>query len=276
MLDTSYEILTMFFRDHLPFTPTAGQIDQFQSDLRVVSPNLMYAALLEVKKGTLGNVLVYQPNDWRPAIFSVYNRKVAEHFQLFPIFHSFETAIRSTVAVELEKHYGHRRWWEGISKALRAGKPAKSIKQVGSVPISARAAFQIERMIYAIDGELLQNAIVPNLKNGYEFLEHSDLGHLGPLITEHWSVFAPLFSVPKPPLTIADFRAKFNRVKDARNDVYHHKSVARVANVVSTAEELLDRLNFSLKFVYEKVCASQPVQPAFKIAIEQRHNTWQS
>jgi hypothetical protein len=60
-------------------------------------------------------------HEWQPAIFRVYNRKVAEHAQLFPIFHTFETAFRSTIAVTLEEHYRHARWWRPIYKRLRRG-----------------------------------------------------------------------------------------------------------------------------------------------------------
>src|ERR1043165_8217886 len=107
MPDISYEILSRLFRDHLPFLPTPRQIAAFQADLKLVSPLLMEAALIEVRAGTQGYLLVYRPDEWRAAIFRVYNRKVAEHAQLFPIFHSFETAFRSTLAVVLEKHYQH-------------------------------------------------------------------------------------------------------------------------------------------------------------------------
>jgi hypothetical protein len=105
MPDISYEFLTKFFTDYLPFSPTPSQIEDFQADLTLVSPHLLEASLIEVKAGTKGYLLIYRPNDWRPAIFTVYNRKVAEHAQLFPIFHSFENALRSTVAVVLEQHY---------------------------------------------------------------------------------------------------------------------------------------------------------------------------
>jgi hypothetical protein len=52
MPDISYEILTRFFQNHLPFLPTARQVTDFQADLRVVSPFLMEASLIEVKAGT--------------------------------------------------------------------------------------------------------------------------------------------------------------------------------------------------------------------------------
>jgi hypothetical protein len=99
--DISYEFLTKFFTRYLPFTPTESQISDFQADLALVSPFLMEASLVEVTSGTLGHVLVYRPNEWRSAIFQVYHRKVAEHARLFPIFHSFETAFRSTIAIAL-------------------------------------------------------------------------------------------------------------------------------------------------------------------------------
>jgi hypothetical protein len=58
MPDISYEILTKFFRDHLPFLPTPGQVADFQADLCLVSPILMEAALIEVRAGTQGYLLV--------------------------------------------------------------------------------------------------------------------------------------------------------------------------------------------------------------------------
>jgi hypothetical protein len=270
---TATEFLTRFFVEDLSFTPTARQIDLFQSDLSLVSPFLMGAALKEVKAGTLGYVLVYRPNEWRAAILSVYNRKVAEHAQLFPVFHTFETAFRSTVAVALEEHYRHPRWWRGIYDQLRRGQP-NTVTQVGGVPLRRDAALLIERIIYAIDGDDLSKRAVDSCQNGYQFTEHCDLIHMRRLIEEHWATFSPRFVRGTMRLTINDFRAKFERVRNARNDVYHHKSVARLANVVATAEDLLDYLNCSLGFVYNKIKGASATPPTFTITVQPRHNTW--
>jgi hypothetical protein len=103
MLDACHRHLTDFFANYLPFTPTSRDIELFETDLRLVSPFIMKAALKEVASGV---ALRYRPiSEWRKAIFKVYNRKVSEDAQLFPVFHSFETAFRSTVAVELEAFY---------------------------------------------------------------------------------------------------------------------------------------------------------------------------
>src|SRR5258708_33937554 len=107
----------------------------------------MEASLIEVRAGTLGYVLVYRPSEWRAAIFKVYNRKVAEHAQLFPIFHSFETAFRSTAAVALERHYRHPRWWGGGFEAVRKGQPAKRVTRGGGAPMRKKTGVTIGRII---------------------------------------------------------------------------------------------------------------------------------
>ncbi len=271
---TATEFLTRFFVEDLPFTPTARQIDVFLSDLGLVSPYLMAGALKEVRAGIVGSILVYRPNDWRPLIFQIYNRKVAEHTQLYPIFHTFETAFRSTVAVTMEDHYCHSRWWRGIYQQLRNGNPATSITQIGGVAISKDAAHRIGQIIIAIDGDQFQRNIVGGLNNGYQFVEYCDLAHIRHLIEEHWRVFSPRFMRRGKKLTMDDFKGKFERIREARNDVYHHKAVARLANVVATAEELLDYLNCSLGFVYRKITAVTPTVLQFALPIEPRHNTW--
>lgn len=274
MPDTSYEFLTEFFTNYLPFTPTAGQVDLFKRDLSLVSPFLMVDSLREVQAGVVGNVLVYRPNEWRPAIFTIYNRKVAEHAQLFPVFHSFETAFRSTVAVALEQHYGHAKWWRGVLATLRAGQPPKTVKQVGGTLLTRDAADLIGKIIESIDGANLQRNIVGGLNNGFQFLECCDLSHIGFLIEKHWAIFSPRFTRGTQPLPIKEFIAKFNRVKDARNDVYHHKSVARMADVVKTAEDLLDYLDFSLSFVTDKIENATPTGLTFHIVPAERHRIW--
>jgi hypothetical protein len=273
MPDTIYEFLIRFFVHYLPFTPTAGQVDDFKKDLSLVSPYLMEAALVEVKNGTLGKKLS-QGKDWRPAIFQVYNRKVAEHAQLFPIFHSFETAFRSTVAATLEDYYAEKIWWEPINKQIRAKNRPGAIKKIGQQKITTDTANAIAQLIFAIDGPELKRNTVGSFINGFQFLECCDLAHVARLIEEHWTIFGPMFVRNKNKLSLTHFKTKFRTVREARNDVYHHKSVARMTGVISNAEDLLDYLGFSLRFVFDKVMDTAPQEPRFLIAIEKRHRTW--
>lgn len=273
MPDTSYEFLTEFFRNYLPFTPTPPQVDDFQKDLALVSPYLMEAALVEIKEGKLGK----KPEcaaDWRPMVFQVYNRKVAEHAQLFGLFHTFETAFRSTVAVTLEQHYQHARWWRKIYDELRLGHKARTVKQIGTKTVSSDTAHSIGEIIFAIDGDRFQRNQVGDFVNGFQFVEACELGHIARLIEDHWDVFSPRFVRGRNRLSLAHFKIKFKAVREARNDVYHHKSVARMKDVVNHAEDLLDYLDFSLNFVCTKISGVSPTKLKFSFAIEPRHRSW--
>ncbi|UPK35485.1 hypothetical protein IVB18_47360 [Bradyrhizobium sp. 186] len=274
MADSSYEFLIHFFENYLPFTPTPGQVDDFKKDLSLVSPYLMEASLVEVKNGALGKTLS-QGKDWRPAIFQVYNRKVAEHAQLFPVFHSFETAFRSTVAVALEEYYQIPQWWDIIYKRLRAAGDARTITQINGKKIATDASHSIGEIIFAIDGQRFQRCLVSGFSNGFQFLECCELSHVARLIEDHWFLFAPKFTRKKNKLSLVHFKAKFKVVREARNDVYHRKSVARMTGVVSHAEDLLDYLGFSLNFVCSKVADSVPQELRFAIKIRADHRIWQ-
>lgn len=267
-----HRFLVEFFQNHLPFTPTPSQVALFEADLAVVSPYIMEAALKEV---AAGKALLNRPfKEWRQAIFGVYHRKVSEHAQLFPVFHSFETAFRSLVAVELEAFYQRPDWWMPVHQALRSGNSAKTITWIGRKSISKDTAHLIGQIIYAIEGDRLQRPIVAGLANGYLFAERCDLSHVGQLIIEHWSVFVPKFTRGTRRLSQNDFKAKFNRVRDARNDIYHHKSLARMTSVVDAAEDLLDYLNLSLDFVVAQIEGSSPTPLSFALPVQPRHNCW--
>jgi hypothetical protein len=128
MPTASHRVLLDFFQNHLPFTPTPGQIDQFERDLALVSPNLMRAALKEAHAGRAVQQGSFAQR--RAAIFRIYYRKVAEHAQLFPIFHTFETAFRSTVAVELE----------ALMPRLAGGRQSSQPCDVATMPAPSRTS----------------------------------------------------------------------------------------------------------------------------------------
>ena len=263
MPTASQRVLLDFFSNDLHFTPTPGQIDRFERDLHLVSPYLMSAALKEAaaNRGLVGRRF----DEQRATILGIYYRKVAEHAQLFPIFHSFETAFRSTVAVELETHYGRPAWWMPVRTALMRGDAARSVTHIHGVRIASDAAHLIGRIIYAIEGERFQKPQLNAVVDGYAFAELCDLSHIGDLVTNHWSVFSPRYFQPPRPVTLNEFHSKFRIVRDARNDIYHHKSVARMRNVVISAEQLLERLGYSLALGYAKITGARLSHPVFRI-----------
>jgi hypothetical protein len=172
---TSQEFLVKFFKKYLPFTPVTEQVEVFKADLSLVSPYLMEAALVEIKEGIQGKK-PESATDWRPAVFKIYNRKIAEHAQLFGLFHSFETAFRSTVAVTLEQYFQEKRWWRPVYDAMKANRRIRTVRRIGTVTISGNKANTIAEIIRAVDGDQLQRDLVGHFGNGYQLLEECDLG----------------------------------------------------------------------------------------------------
>jgi hypothetical protein len=238
----------------------------------LVSPDLMKGALKEISANRAMEGRHVQ--ECREIIFGVYNRKVAGHTQLFPIFHSFETAFRSTVSVQLEQYYRQPKWWEDVYQALRQGRKATTVTQIGKHRLPKDTAHLIGEVIVYLDGSDPKRNIVRTLTDGYAITEQCKLSHIERLIVEHWSLFETKFKRGTKKLTCKDFRYKFSRIRNARNKVYHHQSFSRMTQIVHTAEELLDYLNFSLKFVYQKVTSSSVPAPRFTLSIEPRHHTW--
>jgi hypothetical protein len=271
MSDACNRYLTDFFTNYLPFTPTSRDVEMLKRDLQLVSPFIMRAALKEVK-ATQPALRCRPISDWREAIFRVYNRKVAEHAQLFPVFHSFETAFRSTVAVDLEDFYKQNDWWTPVKNDLVATDAPRSQIHIHGRQISSDITFLITKII--TDIELKSKIDVRALADGYEFLEYCSLNHVKDLILNHWHIFGGRFRRGKLLMSQKDFSARFYRVINARNEIYHHKSVAGLKHVVSTAEELLDNLNYSLGFATHKIASSTPKALTFNISVGKRHNTW--
>ncbi|WP_207184161.1 hypothetical protein [Methylobacterium indicum] len=239
--------------NHLHFTPTRADTDRFEADLSVVSPSLMKASLKELSNGTR---MPAGGKGWRTAMYEVYNRKVAEHAQLFPVFHCFETAFRSYTAVNLEDFYGIRQWWSQSYREITTGSPVVTIGVIKSVPSLYKRSIKITTE------NLMNNYDVMSFSDGYEFLENADLYDVQRLIIEHWPIFKKNFKIRGQPISSNVFRDKFNIIRTARNSVYHHKSFGGMKQVYEYSDELLRCINFPLSSVHKRIanipCADPP------------------
>ena len=263
---STFNYISDFFQNHLHFTPTAAQIETFERDIALVSPKLLAASLHELSatKKLVGQA----PDKQRALIFDVYNRKVAEHASLFPILHTFEVAFRSTTAVTLEDHYGIMDWWMPVRRwVVDEGRPIQSLQFIGNQSSIANDTLDT---IHQVTKKIAENTAISSLTDGFMFVECCTMTQMRDLITNHWPVFSMKFPTS---LTKDAFQKKFDAVNRARNDIYHHKSVARTTKVVEVAEELLDYLDCSLSFIYGKISKAKVSAPPFKRKMESRHRT---
>lgn len=245
-MSASYLSLVARFQRDLHFNPDSIQVDGFKRGLMKVHQGLMEHALTEVAGAR--TMLSRPASSGRAIVLAVYGRKVAEQGKLFPVFHTFESAFRSTLARWMHAHYRVARWWQDVYVAISQGKDATTVKQISGVALSGGAARAIAGMIKRIDGDDLSRSVMPSLSTGDEVLREAVLFDVGNLILSHWTHFQPRFSfVPSHPrLTRADFENTFKKVREARNDVYHHKSVSHRPDIVAAAEFLLDFIDVHL------------------------------
>jgi hypothetical protein len=110
------------------------------------------------------------------------------------MFHCFETAFRSTVAVTLEDHYKIPRWWEP-SKTQHRGGPAAS--KVGVVQdVSKPRLRSILLLVEALTEKAKLDVMA--FQDGYELLENSTLGQIRRLLDAHWVLFKDRFIIKSP------------------------------------------------------------------------------
>jgi len=150
--------------DALPQRPDQAVIDRLRTDLSVVSSQLLSGAIQEIA-ATAKKKLPEEPaeGDIRDAIYRIYNRKVAEHAQMFPMFHTVETALRASLAVELETHYGIQGWWNPVLKGLMSSAwDPRSVTRIGNVDINREIPYRMGRILQSlIDKKVAVDKQVP-------------------------------------------------------------------------------------------------------------------
>jgi hypothetical protein len=84
-------------------------------------------------------------------------------------------------------------------------------------------------------------------------------GKLEKLMFEHWTDFSktlPSKLANGNPLNKEVFKGMFRRVREARNDCYHHKEVAKRNEIVSNAEQLLVLIGVHLETACDMISMS--------------------
>lgn len=270
-----HRYLKEIFTNHLHFTPTPGLIASFERDLACANPSLMKASLLEVKDA--GKLKGVRDAEVRGVIFSVYNRKLAEQSRMFPVFHAFETAFRSILAIQLEALYGAPDWWRPIEHKLRRGERLSPLTRIDGKPMSQDALATLGHLLRSeLDRPDGATKLV-SLTDGYGLMAVANLQHVQKLFVQHWGPLLSVFRANRagsPPMTKQVFDDQFSKIREARNDVYHHNSTRDLGRVTEIVEDLLDRLDINLSFTMTQVSAAKPRPITFRMPREARHHIY--
>ena len=199
-----------------------------------------------------------------------YHRKLAEQASLYPVFHILESAYRAKLGFWLENHYGVDRWWEPILAELRHD---RDLTEVNGVAVTHSALRALQNLIKNVEGDRYDRGVLAQA-DGHGVLARAKMSDIEELIFEHWPNFKKelrgQFSNGSP-VEQATFKAKLKRVRDARNEAYHHREVGRRAEIVALAEELLDLIDVHLGSVVDHAAQLAPKVQASGVRVDARH-----
>jgi hypothetical protein len=179
---------------------------------------------------------------------------------LFPVFHEFESGYRSRVAAWMENHYGTSIWWSEVLVALKNGNGYMDFKGlINGKRVSSNIFDAIGSLLRSVDGIQLERNRLAAMDDGFHLLQLSTLSDLEKLMFEHWTDFSktlPSKLANGNPLNKEVFKGMFRRVREARNDCYHHKEVAKRHEIVSNAEQLLVLIGVHLETACDMISMS--------------------
>lgn len=208
----------------------------------------------------------------------IYNRKLAEQANLYTIFHIFESSFKMRLAAWMESHYESIRWWDPVYSAAtmnnRESAPYRFVKSINGKPITAGTARTIYNLLQGVDGQQFETPKSPDIDDGTRLFMRAKLSDVEELIFEQWTEFKVSIPARLPdgaPLDENVFKSMFKRVRDARNDCYHHREVPKRQEIAKNAEHLLDVINVHLESKYSYASEYRLKPLTFTVPVNERH-----
>jgi hypothetical protein len=254
---SSRQLLLDMFNTRLGRVPMRAESELFAADLARTSHELLGAALREM---TAKAATSTPGRDLRNQTLAVFHRKLAEQSRLFPLLFIFETAFRAYVAARLETIYATDDWWKPIEAEIVASRDPTELLSLHGVRVPRSMLRTVEHILRdaAARGRL-------TFSTGYDVVAAGTMAHVERLIGQHWSemvsAFNPMHLIrPQGRMTSSEFCQLFKLVREARNDLYHHRVVHRQKRVMEIIEELMSMLDLDIGEIHAKM-ASVPLNP---------------
>ncbi len=188
-------------------------------------------------------------------VHKAYNRRLAEMGRLYPLFNIFESSFRSFLAHTLDNLHGSKHWWKPAYdiEILRSDPHHHSdpgISHIGAFRISLDLSNAVHDFARSIAMSKEARVLVDQGGGTMDLIQFTKLNDLERLISADWIRIKEAFVVV-PPFGVATFIDQFEKVRHARNKIFHHRDISEKATIVTIAEDLLDLIGVHLKTLYE-------------------------
>jgi hypothetical protein len=170
-------------------------------------------------------------------LMRVYNKLIREHQIMFLLLNIFETALRSKAAILISDHFSTHQddWWKNITL------------------LDKNMLDPINKAVQ----QLHKSNINLSTVNTFDLFDTLTLGQLENIYKNNWGILQSLFeektyrSYTLPRITKQIFTDKIGFLRNARNDVAHHKPIdysrRGKRDLIEDIELILRHLNFNLE-----------------------------
>jgi hypothetical protein len=262
------ELLGLF----LNFTPQSAEADFFRADMRILNPVLLKDSLKECRataRPDQGRGMAQ-----RAEIHRVYARKTKELASLYPFIFSLENALRHAAAAYYADVFGSDSWWTIIRDKCESGQneagfhqdPATRKKNIRGVLVNPKFVDQLCRAFCQLTKR--QKASLAGSDLIDEFYLCLPLGSLFSLIEADFELARDMFVSEQcsgKPLKKSDFVNWFKIIREARNELYHSRSIGDISKVARACENTLDKLGFHLRDFDSHVANTRITRPFLTI-----------
>lgn len=223
---------------------TILKLDSSTDDFRKIqnSVEITNVAFLKVAVKKLEHLLKDPKNKDRNNLFDrlmkLYNGRIREHQVMYLLMHIIETTLRAKAASVISKQFSTNEtddWWHDMRK------------------IDKRL---LEPLMLGMKSSHRQN-LNPEDMHTFEFFDSITFNQLLNVYSNFWSVFKNNFEAKEykghslPILSKKQFDAKLNHIRNARNDIAHHKPInhsdgRKRKDLIEDIELILCHLGFNL------------------------------
>ncbi len=242
------ELLGIFLR----FTPHAADTDLFRADMRILNPVQLKDAIKECHATT--NIDRQPGMAQRAEIHRVYTRKTKELASLYPFIFSLENALRHAAAAHYGGVFGTDSWWIIIRDKCEIGQDERAFpldrtgkKRIHGVQVTPKFVEQLCRNFSQFTNRQKRSLRGADVID--EFYLCLSLGSLFNLIEADWVRARGMFVSDERlgrTLRKSDLVNSFKIIGEARNELFHSRSIGDIAKVARACENTLDKLGFHL------------------------------
>ena len=206
------------------------------------SVEIVNVAFLKVAVKKLENLLDRPDNKDRNNLFDrlmkLYNKRIREHQVMYLLMHIIETTLRAKGASVISKKFSTDEtddWWHDIRQINKS---------------------LLDPLMLGMKSSHRQNLNAEDM-NTFEFFDSITFNQLQKIYRDFWSDFKDDFLSKDykghslPALDKKQFDAKLNHIRNARNDIAHHKPINHSTgrtrkNLIEDIELILCHLGFNL------------------------------